>query len=64
MLLSDFIKELVNIATDVGECEVYVTTERETQMYNTVLLHYLPFKDKNVLRIEGITGDKNGASSN
>lgn len=62
MLLSDFIKALTDAAIDYGECEVYLTTENETKMYNTALFHYIPF-DKPVLRIEGITekeDDKNG----
>ena len=62
MLLSDFIKALTDAAIDYGECEIYLTTENETKMYNAALFHYIPF-DKPVLRIEGITEkeeDKNG----
>lgn len=54
MLLSDFIKSLVDVATDYGECEVYLTTEKETKMYDAALVHYLAF-NRPVLRIEGIT---------
>ena len=54
MLLSDFIKALTDAAIDYGECEVYLTTENETKLYDTALFHYIPF-DRPVLRIEGIT---------
>lgn len=54
MKLSDLIKTLVEIATDVGECEVFLTTENEHRMYDTVLLHHIPFENTSVLRMEGI----------
>ena len=54
MLLSNFIKALTDAAIEYGECEVYLTTENETQMYDSALFHYLPF-NRPVLRIEGIT---------
>lgn len=57
MLLSDLIKSLVEIATDVGECDVYITTKNETQMYDNVLLHYFVLGEDNVLRMEGINED-------
>lgn len=54
MLLSDFIKALVEVAIDEGECEVVITTQNENQMYDNVLLHGLPFSNGKVLRIEGL----------
>lgn len=53
MLLSDLIKALIDIAVDRGDAKVYVGTEDGTEMYNTVLLHYLPLEEP-VLRIEAI----------
>lgn len=55
MLLSDLIKQLVDIATDVGECDVWITTENETEMYDCALVHYLPFDEGPVLRLEGLS---------
>lgn len=63
MKLSDLIKALVDIATDYGECDTYFTTENETQLYNTVLIHPMPSRttDTVFLKLEGITDtDKKG----
>lgn len=57
LLLSDLIKSLVDVAIEYGECEVYITTQNENQMYDNVLLHGLPFKSGNVLRLEGIDAE-------
>lgn len=54
MLLSDLIKALTDVAIEQGECQVYITTQNENQMYANVLMHGLPFKNGNVLRLEGI----------
>lgn len=53
MLLSDLIKALIDIAVDYGNAKVYIGTENGTEMYNTVLLHYLPLEEP-VLRMEAI----------
>ena len=57
MLLSTLIKSLVDVATEVGECEVYLTSQNDYKTHRTALFHYLPLSNDNVLRIEGITED-------
>lgn len=53
MLLSDLIKALIDIAVDYGDAKVYIGTENGIEMYNTVLLHYLPLEEP-ILRMEAI----------
>lgn len=54
MLLSDLIKSLIDIATDVGECEVVINAKDSSSFYPEALLHYLPFENRPLLRLEGI----------
>ena len=57
MLLSNFIKALTDVAIQAGECEVFITTQNESETYDTALIHCMPSvttEDKQLLRIEGI----------
>ena len=42
MKLTDFIKSLVDVLNETGECEVYITTKTDTKMYDAALLHFIP----------------------
>ena len=60
MKLTDFIKSLIDVLNETGECEVYITTENETKMYNGALLHFIPENehlDRPILRVEGVNCD-------
>lgn len=56
MKLTDLIKALTDVVAEVGEVDVYFTTKNETQMYDTVLIHYIE-ENKHlpepILRLEG-----------
>ena len=57
MKLTDFIKSLVDVLNETGECEVYITTKTETKMYDAALLHFIPenkYLDRPILRVEGV----------
>lgn len=68
MCLTDLIKALTDVLAEVGDCAVGVTTEHETKIYDTVLLHVVPVYDIDnleeqdkelILRIEAMK-DKGG----
>ena len=41
MKLTDLIKSLTDVVAEVGDVDVYITTANETQLYDTVLIHYI-----------------------
>lgn len=56
MKLTDLIKALTDVVAEVGEVDVYFTTKNETQMYDTVLVHYIEenkYLPEPILRLEG-----------
>lgn len=68
MYLTDLIKALTDVLSEVGDCAVTMTTENETKIYDTVLLHIVPVYNMNnleeeekelILRIEAME-DKGG----
>lgn len=70
MSLTDLIKALTDVLAEVGDCPVGITTENETKIYDTVLLHVAPIyvlegdttQKELVLRMEAIEegGEDNG----
>lgn len=57
MRLTDLIKALIDVLDKTGDCETFITTQNETKMYNTVLVHYIePNKllKNPILRLEGV----------
>lgn len=66
MCLTDLIKALTDVLAEVGDCQVGMTTENETKIYDTVLLHVVPVHNLDddaqkelMLRMEAIE-DKTG----
>ena len=68
MYLTDLIKALTDVLSEVSDCAVTMTTENETKIYDTVLLHIVPVYNMNnleeeekelILRIEAME-DKGG----
>lgn len=60
MKLTDFIKSLIDVLNETGECRVYITTELETHLYDAALLHFIPEGEnlsEPILRIEGVNED-------
>lgn len=57
MRLTDLIKALIDVLDETGDCDAYITTQNETKMYNTVLIHYVEpnqFLENPILRLEGV----------
>lgn len=53
MKLTDLIKQLVQITAEVGDCNVFITTKKDANVYDTVLLDYTQYEDIPILRILG-----------
>ena len=61
MKLTDLIKALTDVVAEVGEVDVYFTTKNETQLYDTVLVHYIEENKRlpqPILRLEGTDDDE------
>lgn len=60
MKLTALIKAFTDILSEVGDCDVYVTTKNETQLYNALLFEYIDknkYLEKPILRLEAIEAD-------
>lgn len=55
MQLVDFLKVLIETLDEVGNCEVYLTTKNETQLYNNAIINSIISEDDFVLKIEGVS---------
>lgn len=61
MKLTDLIKSLTDVVAEVGDVDVYITTANETQLYDTVLIHYIEenkYLKEPILRLEGTTDEE------
>ena len=58
MTLKTFIHALIDTLDDLGDLDLYLTTENETECYPSAIVHYIPGEKtggNDVLRIEAIS---------